>query len=219
MTTVVELEIPADAFGISRTFERVPTLEFQVGGMIGDAPPLVWVSGPDRATVEEALEADPSVEVLANLTDGTDDRWLYRLEFGRQVKLFQQLVAENSGAILEASGRDGTWTLRLLFDDRDALSNAHALFEQYDFRAVVTRVTSMDGASGEGSPLTRTQYETVIKAYELGYFDVPRKVTLQELAAELDVSHQALSERLRRSHAALVSAELSNRMAPTAVDP
>ncbi|MFC4246988.1 helix-turn-helix domain-containing protein [Natribaculum luteum] len=219
MTTVVELEIPADAFGISRTFEQVPTFEFQVGGMIGDAPPLVWVSGPDRATVEEALEADPSVEVLTNLTDGTDDRWLYRLEFGRQVKLFQQLVAENSGAVLEASGRDGTWTLRLLFDDRDALSNAHALFEQYSFRTVVTRVTSMDGASGEGSPLTKTQYETVIKAYELGYFDVPRKVTLQELAAELDVSHQALSERLRRSHAALVSAELSNRMAPTGVDP
>ena len=77
----------------------------------------------------------------------------------------------------------------------------------------------MDGVRGERSPLTKTQYETVVTAYELGYFDVPRKVTLKELAAELDVSHQALSERLRRSHAALVDAELSNRLAPTEIDP
>ncbi|WP_255191564.1 helix-turn-helix domain-containing protein [Natronobeatus ordinarius] len=219
MTTVVELEIPAAQFGLSETFERVPTFEFRIGGMIGDAPPLVWVSGADRAAVESALEDDASVEVIARLTDAGGGRWLYRLAFGQTVKLFQQLVSENAGAILEASGRDGTWSLTLLFHDREALSVAHGLFERYEFGATVTRVATMDGACGEGSPLTKTQYETVVTAYELGYFDVPRKVTLKELAAELDVSHQALSERLRRSHAALVNAELSSRMAPTEIDP
>jgi predicted DNA binding protein len=33
---------------------------------------------------------------------------------------------------------------------------------------------------------------------------VPRSVTLQELAEEFDVSHQAISERLRRATNALV---------------
>ena len=219
MTTVVELEIPAARLGVSRTFEQMPTFEFRIGGMIGDAPPLVWVSGSSRAAIESALEADPSVEVVARLTDAGGERWLYRLEFGRTLKLFQQIVSENTGAILEASGRDATWSLSLLFHDREALSNAHALFERYGFDATVTRVTTMDGVRGEGSPLTKTQYETIVTAYELGYFDVPRKVTLKELAAELDVSHQALSERLRRSHAALVSAELSSQLAPTEIDP
>ena len=48
MTTVVELEIPAARLGFDRTFDRVSTFEFQVGGMIGDSPPLIWASGPDR---------------------------------------------------------------------------------------------------------------------------------------------------------------------------
>lgn len=219
MTTVVELEIPAPRLGLSQTFDQVSTFEFRIGGMIGDAPPLVWVSASNRTAVESALEDDPSVEVIARLADAGSGHWLYRLEFGRTMKLFQQIVSENTGATLEASGQDARWSLSLLFHDREALSNAHELIERYGFEATVRRVTTMDGVRGEGSPLTKTQYETIVTAYELGYFDVPRKVTLKELAAELDVSHQALSERLRRSHAALVGAELSNRMAPTRIDP
>ena len=39
---------------------------------------------------------------------------------------------------------------------------------------------------------------------EVGYFDVPREAKLGDIADRLDVSHQALSERLRRGHANLV---------------
>lgn len=231
MTTVVELEIPADRFGASRTFDRVPSFECEIGGMIGDSPPLVWVSGPDRSTVHEALEADPSVDVIASLTDGErrvqasdtgDDkreRWLFRLEFGEGIKLFERIVAENDGAIVAARGRNDTWSVKLLFHDRESLSECYALFEQYDFQVEVTRLTGMDDVESAKTPLTQTQYETICKAHELGYFDVPRQITLKELAAELDVSHQALSERLRRCHATLVSAELTDGMTPTAIDP
>ncbi|MXV61269.1 helix-turn-helix domain-containing protein [Natronorubrum sp. JWXQ-INN-674] len=231
MTTVVELEIPADRLGAARTFDRVPTFECEIGGMIGDSPPLVWASGPDRATVHAALEADQSVNVIASLTDsrqeyyesenGTDgsERWLFQLEFGDGIKLFQQIVAEHGGAILAARGADGTWSVKLLFHDRGSLSECYALFEQYDFNVEVTRLSGIDDFASARTPLTQTQYETICKAHELGYFDVPRKITLKELAAELDVSHQALSERLRRCHAALVSAELTDRMTPTAIDP
>jgi len=49
------------------------------------------------------------------------------------------------------------------------------------------------------------------KALELGYFETPRQITLKDLAAEMDISHQALSERLRRGMrsvaAAIVSAD------------
>ncbi|WP_306058304.1 helix-turn-helix domain-containing protein [Natronococcus wangiae] len=231
MTTVVDLEIPADRLGLDRTFNRVPVFEFHIGGMIGDFPPLVWASGPDRRTVRQALEADPSVEIIADLTDDPRndrgdsddvrecDRWLYRLEFGSRIKLFQHLVSENEGAVLEASGRDDRWSVQLLFHDRRAVSECHAAFDQYDFRVDVARVTGTNDLPSTRTPLTETQYETICKAHELGYFDVPREVTLKELAAELDVSHQALSERLRRSHAALVSAELSNDIAPPKIDP
>ncbi|WP_339103538.1 helix-turn-helix domain-containing protein [Haloterrigena salinisoli] len=231
MTTVVELDIPADRLVAARSFERVPTLEYQIGGMIGDAPPLVWLAGPDRETVREALDADPSVDVIASVTDETRtdgsspdedadrERWLFRLAFGDRFKLFERIVAENDGAFLEASGDDGSWSVTLLFHDRDSLSACYSLFDQYDFEVDVTRLTGIDDLASAGTPLTETQYETVRTAHELGYFEVPRRITLKELAAELDVSHQALSERLRRCHAALVTAELTGGTMPTAIDP
>jgi predicted DNA binding protein len=48
--------------------------------------------------------------------------------------------------------------------------------------------------------LTDTQRETIQLAHELGYYDIPRDVTMADLASELDVSQQALSKRLRRAH-------------------
>nr|WP_222863711.1 helix-turn-helix domain-containing protein [Natronococcus pandeyae] len=41
-----------------------------------------------------------------------------------------------------------------------------------------------------------------------GYFEIPRRISLEELAAELGVTHQALSERLRRASDTLAAAEL-----------
>lgn len=214
MTTVVELTCPAERLGFAQTFDRMASFEFHFDGMIGRGPPLVWVSGPDRGTVTAALEADPTVRTVTNVVDGSDGRWLYRLSFGRRYKLFQQIVANNEGAMIGVTGADGKWALRLLFHDRELISDAYGLFEQYDFGASVTRLSPMDETVGQGAPLTETQYETIAVAYERGYFDVPRQLTLEELADELDVSHQALSERLRRSQAALVSSELSTRSPP-----
>lgn len=230
MTTVVELEIPADRLGLARTFDRVSAFEFRIGGMIGGAPPLVWTGGPDRTTVRQALEADPSIDVIASVADdgdaavdetgaGPTDQWLFRLEFGDGVKLFEQLVTENDGAILSARGDDHRWILKLLFHDRESVSACHDLLEQYEFGADVRRISGVNDLATARTPLTETQYETICKAHEQGYFDVPREITLKELAAELGISHQALSERLRRSHAALVSAELSERSAPMEIDP
>ncbi len=58
--------------------------------------------------------------------------------------------------------------------------------------------------------LTEKQRHTLEVALELGYFETPRDITLKELAAELDITHQALSERLRRATAALATAALRN---------
>jgi predicted DNA binding protein len=52
--------------------------------------------------------------------------------------------------------------------------------------------------------LTEQQEATLKSAYEHGYYSIPREQTLSESAEALDVSHQALSERLRRSHRSLV---------------
>ncbi|MUV89266.1 hypothetical protein GJ629_04600 [Halapricum sp. CBA1109] len=49
-------------------------------------------------------------------------------------------------------------------------------------------------------------------AVRRGYFTIPREVTLSELAAELDLSSQAASERLRRGIRTLVQTVLDDQL-------
>ncbi len=210
MATLIELEVPAEQFAGAVAFRRVPTLRLEFVGVVGTGAPLVVASGPDYRAARDALEADPSLSVVASLTE-TGEAWLFRLEPATEISRFEALVSENQGAVLELVGHDGTWSVELLFHDRYSVSKAHDEFVTAGFSVTVTRMTSLDGAVHEGTNLTRTQYETIVAAHERGYFDVPRQITLKELAAELDISHQALSERLRRSHATLVSETLAGR--------
>lgn len=46
--------------------------------------------------------------------------------------------------------------------------------------------------------LTQAQRETLVRAYEAGYFEEPRGVTLAELAEQQDLLPGAVSGRLRR---------------------
>jgi predicted DNA binding protein len=41
-------------------------------------------------------------------------------------------------------------------------------------------------------------------AYERGFFEIPRRVTLDELGEELGISNQSVSERLHWSYGCLV---------------
>ena len=50
----------------------------------------------------------------------------------------------------------------------------------------------------------RTDVEIVTRALELGYFEVPRRATLTEIADELGISDVEASERLRRETASML---------------
>jgi predicted DNA binding protein len=57
--------------------------------------------------------------------------------------------------------------------------------------------------------LTDRQEQLLTAALELGFYDVPRKVDLRELARLFNVSPRAMSEALRRAHKRIVSQVLS----------
>ena len=59
-----------------------------------------------------------------------------------------------------------------------------------------------------GRELTPTERATVQRAVAAGYYDVPRAVTLGDLAASLDVSDAAVSKTLRRAETKLLEPAL-----------
>jgi predicted DNA binding protein len=75
----------------------------------------------------------------------------------------------------------------------------------------VMNIHDLTGHSGSRVGLTDCQQMALQVAAERGYYTVPRETTADELAEEFGISHQALSERLRRAHGNLVHQILGTR--------
>ncbi|MGM0590036.1 MAG: helix-turn-helix domain-containing protein [Halobacteriota archaeon] len=84
------------------------------------------------------------------------------------------------------------------------LSSTHDFCEDHGLAFDIESIRELDGEPAGRYGLTSDQYDALVTAFERGFFQVPREVTLEDLAGELDISHQALSERLRRGTDALV---------------
>ncbi|GAA0250234.1 helix-turn-helix domain-containing protein [Haladaptatus pallidirubidus] len=70
--------------------------------------------------------------------------------------------------------------------------------KEHGFSLDVSRIYDADSAQRVQFDLTDDQQKALTLAVEHGYYDVPRVANQSELAEKLGVSHQALSERLRR---------------------
>jgi hypothetical protein len=67
-------------------------------------------------------------------------------------------------------------------------------------------LTSIDTKGGESllSKLTTRQRQTLLTAYTLGYYDVPRRISSDDLARHLDVDKSTTVEHLRKAERKLI---------------
>lgn len=80
--------------------------------------------------------------------------------------------------------------------------------EEYDTDVEVLAVHRPDKGGIVVDSLTERQEEAVRKALDAGYYEVPRKVSLTELAKEMELSPSSLSELLRRGERCILSGYL-----------
>jgi hypothetical protein len=207
MPTIVSGTVPADELALSHTLGSLPDLLFEVERIVtsGDDAlmPLLWVRGPSRDRVEETLKEDPTVDNVEIVGD-FEDEWLFRMEWIDQVDLLVQMLTNAEATVLDAVGRDGQWKLRVLYPERELFSKTHDFCEEHGLSFDVHSIRELEGEPAGRYGLTTEQYEVLAEAARMGYFEVPREVSLEELAEELGVSHQAASERVRRATSALV---------------
>ena len=204
---IVRGEIPADEFALYEALSSLPDAEFEVERIVqsGDeaAMPLMWIRNADQEAVESAFEDDPSVRDLT-LLSAFEDELLYRMEWVSEVELALEMLTNAEATITDAFGTDSRWYLRVLYPDRDSLTKTTQFVDEEGLTFDVTAIRQMDGEPAGRFGLTEAQYEALETAYDAGYYAVPRDIEQSDLADELDISHQALSERLRRATGALV---------------
>lgn len=209
MSTIAELEVAADEFALAATFDAIPEAEFEVERVVAydreRLLPFAWVTADEhtREELDDALAADPSVDNVELLTD-LGDEWLYQMDLVDAIDFMVHLLSEEQATVMTAFGERDRWLLRILFPDRDSLSRSYDFCENEGFTLEVTSIYELDEQRHGQFGLTKEQHESLVTASKLGYYSVPRGATLSDVADELGISHQALSERLRRGHGRLV---------------
>ena len=218
MSSIVDVIVPTSQFALAETFSAEPEVTFRTVGLVAggddDIMPYLWADHDETDRLTAVMDNDESVDTVEQITT-VDGSCLLRMEWGAQPCEFVSTLDEADASIMEASGYDGRWHLQLFVPGHGDASRGQQLFENSDIDLSVTDVGCFTTPTSSGrSGLTERQYRTLITAYDAGYYDVPRTVSQEELASEFDVSHQALSERLRRAHETVITNALYEKVYP-----
>lgn len=217
MNVLSEFTVPAEEFVLADTLTAAPEMRIEIKRVVGGktfVTPYFWASGGDFETFERALDEDGMINEILTLQeneepiddqDAAEERF-YRVKWKTTMTNLVSAVADAKATILEAISVNGDrWELKVLFPSEQDLSEFYDYCLENDFTVTPKRIYHPNNEQEEAEyGVTEEQQEALEAAYHADYFGVPRGVTQQELASELDISPNALSARLRRGHHALL---------------
>ena len=212
MSVIATVDIAAEDFRLGKALATNPGISVRLERVVplGETfVPYFWASDDSVEDIETALEADTDIESF-EVVDRVNGEALVRVEWEEDLDSLLDAMVETGAAILEAVGEAGTWSFRLRFPDHDDLTAFYRRCAEHGIAFDLRSVHNPGSPDGTGLELdiTDTQRETLLVALEEGYFEVPRRINLTDLATELGVSDTAVSQRLRRGLAPLLAAAL-----------
>ena len=199
MSVVVEFTVPTNQFPFGSALITAERMHISLERIVPTSDsliPFVWAAGEGFESFEQHVREDPGVRAFTPL-DRLEGRVLYRIEWEDPGGLIEAIEIHGA-AVLEAEGNPKQWYFRLRFVDRDDVS---AFYDFCTDRRVELDVRGVYTPSEESDrdDLTSDQREAITMALRRGYFSTPRETTLGELADDLDITQQALSDRVRRA--------------------
>lgn len=203
MSVILEFTIDSGEFQLGQVLAGPPDMHLELERIVPTGlmvMPFVWATGEDHRTFEEKVRSHPTVEEFVVL-DSIEDSGLYRIEWKDAPTDLTEAIAVADAVVLEAHG-DGTWVFRLRFPDHDKLSAFHNFVIERGLSLHIDRTYTLTETTDRGYRfgLSAEQREALVLALRRGYFATPSEVSLDELADELGISRQALSDRIRRGN-------------------
>lgn len=225
MGLVAEFQIPCEQLPLASVATAVPaaTMRLALQFNHGNRPLfLLTVTDGARSTIEEALGAADDVGTYTLVGEAGDTR---RYQVTPALSLEEQLGSEvddlrdlealaTADAIIERiEVVPRGWNQSGWFANRSAFDQFRAFWQRnVGFR--LHRLTRDGEPEPPGDGLTDNQREALRTAYELGYFEIPRRASLEDVAGELGVSASSVSERLRRAQTHLIESTVATTWPP-----
>lgn len=212
MSVIADLLIPADAFELGRILDLPPGATVSLEEMVplGErVVPFFSVNNDAHDAFVTTVEQHPSVKHLEEVSAHDDER-VYALNWVNERDLVFEGLRETGAHLLRATGSTTTWEFELRFSTHDDLSQFREYCSNAHIPLEVERIYNpTTPETGPWFGLTPPQRNTLVRAVNAGYYDIPRRISTQELADEFGISDQAVTERLRRAIITLVENALT----------
>lgn len=214
MSVIATFSVPASDFVLGRALQDAPAdLAVELDEVVptGTATvPYVWVVGEPREAFDDVLADAPELHGYTTV-DELDDRALYRVDWNPDADSVVRALVDHDAVLLEAGGNAESWEFQVRFPDSGVLSDFHDACREMGFDSTVERLYNpIAGPDGTEADLTEAQHALLERAFDEGYFDVPRKTTLKELSDRVGISDQAANERMRRGLQAVLAATVKS---------
>lgn len=213
MATEATFTVPSDQFPLGTIFERLPHVTVELERIIPARDvviPYFWVRGTPVDDIEGAFTEHPGVERI-ELVDSIADEYLLRVEWALDYDDVLTTLTEAQIALIKATGTNRQWTFEIRGDARSDIATFQSRCRELDIPITLTELHALTPIETESeAALTEAQQEALVLAYERGYFNTPRDVTMDDLGDELGISHQAVASRLRRGIKHILGSTLSD---------
>ena len=211
MATEMEFTVPPAEFPLGSVFEDLPGVTVELEQLVPHETlviPYFWVRGSDIEDIE--AEFDPHAGVTdIRLVDNIEDEYLMRAEWVREYNGLLTALSETNLTVLSGVGTADGWRFEVRGETQDAVAEFRTQYREQNVSIDIVAVNALLPIQGDSYEITETQREALILAHERGYFDTPRESSLEEIAAELGITQQSLSSRLRRGHRRLIRSTLT----------
>lgn len=213
MATTAEFTVAARDFPLGSSFESLSDVTIELEKIIPTntaVVPYLWVRGVEVTEVRAVLESHRATQEVT-LVESIKDRHLLRVDWNPTHEGFLHILVEAKVVLLSASGTAAEWNFLIRGDSHESISNFQTYCQEAGIPIELLSLSELSSADAiDVYGLTDTQREALLLAYERGYFDSPRRTTLQDIAEELGITRQALASRLRRGHRHLIEQTLGS---------
>ncbi|ELY62075.1 helix-turn-helix domain-containing protein [Natronolimnohabitans innermongolicus] len=203
MSVILEFSIEPDEFVLGQALSGTPGVVLELERIVPtetDVMPFVWATGDDLQSFEATVRESPFVEELFAI-DRIGESGLYRIKWADHDDDLMAGLAATEATVLEGQA-NGNWVFRLRFSDHEKLTQLYNYLTEHDITVHVERTYTLTEESERGHRfgLSDEQREALVLALQRGYFETPSEADLDELATELEITRQALSDRIRRGN-------------------
>lgn len=147
------------------------------------------------------------------------ENWEFITESNETVRYLIEFTAPNLPEDLDETGEDLVGTCDPTIDEdgttmsfvgsQETIRAVLATYEDAGLRPELHRLGEYEGESAPLDALTDRQLEVLQTAYEMGFYDVPRETSTEDVAGALEVDSSTVAETLQRAERNLLSTHLS----------